>query len=227
METLDLPPIIHRDGLILVIDKPSGLPVHKGPKAAGFEGAVLTDFLPHYQFGLPHRPEIAHRLDRDTSGCLILGRHRKALEALMKLFKNNAIEKTYLARVEGQVREESGMIDYALAPKDPARGWWMKLDPKGQEALTLYQVLERDNTSTLLELKPQTGRTHQLRVHCMGIGHPIIGDAIYGAEPRFSTQRLMLHAQKISLPHNLKVGSALPRLEVEAPLPLLFKNLSI
>jgi tRNA pseudouridine32 synthase/23S rRNA pseudouridine746 synthase len=98
----------------------------------------------------------------------------------------------------------------------------MRLDPQGQEALTYFRVLERFKGQTLLELSPKTGRTHQLRVHCQAIGHAIIGDKIYGSAPRFTPLPLLLHAQKLTIPHNLKSNSALPRLEIDAPLPAYF-----
>lgn len=213
--------LLHRDGLILVVNKPAGLPVHKGPKAAGFTGPVVTDLLEQFTFGLPHTPALAHRLDRDTSGCLILGRHRKALEQLGILFKTQKIEKTYLAVVEGCVRENTGKITARLMKRDAKRGWWMKVDAAGEEAATLYKVLERRENTTVVELRPLTGRTHQLRVHMMHLGHPIIGDKVYGAEPRFSENRLMLHAWKITLPHNLKVNAS-EKLTVVAPVPVEF-----
>jgi tRNA pseudouridine32 synthase / 23S rRNA pseudouridine746 synthase len=213
--------ILHRDGLILVMNKPEGLPVHKGPKAAGFDGPVLTDFLNDYTYGLPNAPALAHRLDRDTSGCLILGRHRKSLELLGILFKEQKIKKTYLALVEGHVKENTGKITAKLMKRDATRGWWMKVDNAGEDAVTLYKVLERRENSTLMELSPLTGRTHQLRVHMLHLGHPIIGDKVYGSEPRFSENRLMLHAWKIAIPHNLK-KNADTMLKVEAPVPLAF-----
>src|SRR5438309_7796067 len=110
--------LLYRDGLMLVIDKPPGMPVHRGPKA----GESLEDHFDALRFGLPRAPALAHRLDRDTSGCLVLGRHRKALATLGKLFKNGKIGKTYWAVVEGGPAEEKGRIDLALGRLDIARG---------------------------------------------------------------------------------------------------------
>src|SRR6516162_11929450 len=131
--------LIYRDGLMLVIDKPPGMAVHRGPKG----GESLEDHFDALRFGLPRAPALAHRLDRDTSGCLALGRHRKALAELGRLFKNGAIGKTYWAVVEGGPAEESGSITLALGRKDVTRGWWMKVDPHGQPAATEWRVLGR------------------------------------------------------------------------------------
>ncbi|MDJ1159728.1 RNA pseudouridine synthase [Chelatococcus sp. SYSU_G07232] len=188
--------VLYRDGLMIVIDKPAGLPVHRGPKG----GETLTDHLDALRFGLPRAPELAHRLDRETSGCLVLGRHRKALDRLGRLFEGNAIEKIYWAVVEGGPADEQGAIDLALAPRDPDRGWWMKADPAGRPALTRWQVLGRAPGFTWLALEPVTGRTHQLRVHCAAMGFPIIGDAVYGTAPRFGGPDLHLHARSIAVP---------------------------
>jgi tRNA pseudouridine32 synthase / 23S rRNA pseudouridine746 synthase len=203
--------LLYRDALMLVIDKPAGLPVHPGPKG----GETLTHHLDALRFGLPRRPEAAHRLDRDTSGCLILGRHPKALARLNDLFRRNEIDKVYWAVVEGGPEGEEGEIDLALAPKSPDRGWWMKADPKGQPSLTRWRRLGRAEGLALLELRPITGRTHQLRVHCAASGWPILGDPIYGTAPRFHGPGLHLHARAVTVPLYPKK----PPIAVEAPVP--------
>jgi len=124
--------LLYRDGLMLVTDKPAGFAVHRGPKG----GESLEDHFDALRFGLPRAPALAHRLDRDTSGCLVLGRHRKALALLGKLFKQGKIGKTYWAVVEGTVDADAGQIDIALCKLDESRGWWMKPDPHGQPAVT-------------------------------------------------------------------------------------------
>ena len=175
--------ILHRDGLILVINKPPHIPVHAGPKG----GENMEQYFSHLQFGLPHPPALAHRLDRDTAGCLVLGRHKKALRKMGKLFQSGNVEKTYWAVVEGNVESDSGTIDLPMAKRSKdKRSWWMKTDPDGQEAITAYRVLGRGNNMSWLELAPKTGRTHQLRVHTQAIAHPIIGDSIYGNGPKHS-----------------------------------------
>ena len=122
--------VLHRDGLMLVIDKPAGLPVHRGPKG----GANLETSFDALRFGLPRPPVLAHRLDRDTSGCLVLGRHRKATASLGLLFKHGKISKTYWAIVEGGPAEDEGTIDMPLGRLNAERGWWQKVDPEGQQA---------------------------------------------------------------------------------------------
>src|SRR6516164_6621930 len=154
--------VLYRDGLMLVIDKPAGIAVHRGPKG----GESLEDHFDALRFGLPRAPALAHRLDRDTSGCLALGRHRKALAELGRLFKSGAIGKTYWAVVEGGPQTDAGQIDLPLGRKDVARGWWMKPDPQGQPATTTWRLMGQSPAAfAWLALEPLTGRTHQLRVH--------------------------------------------------------------
>jgi tRNA pseudouridine32 synthase / 23S rRNA pseudouridine746 synthase len=131
--------LLYRDGLMLVIDKPAGIAVHNGPKG----GVCLQDHFDALRFGLPRSPGLAHRLDRDTSGCLVLGRHRKALAQLGKLFRNGLIDKTYWAVVEGSPAADEGQIDFPLGRLDDKIGWWMKHDPAGQPAVTKWKVLGR------------------------------------------------------------------------------------
>lgn len=209
-----LPRVLHRDANILIIDKPAGLPVHKGPGG----GENLADHLGVLRFGLPRDPELAHRLDKDTAGCLVLGRHRRALERLGQLFKSGGVSKTYWAVVEGGPAADEGEIDLALKPKDPKRGWWMKVDPSGQPALTRYRVMGRvegEAPRTWLALEPVTGRTHQLRVHCQAAGFPILGDTIYGTAPRWGGPGLHLLARSVAVPFDPKRGVV----QAEAPVP--------
>jgi tRNA pseudouridine32 synthase/23S rRNA pseudouridine746 synthase len=199
--------LLYRDGLMLVIDKPAGLPVHRGPKgaaakAAGIAGA-LQDHFDALRFGLPRPPELAHRLDRETAGCLVLGRHRKALAALGNLFKDGKVGKTYWAVVEGGPQDDEGTIDLPLGKRNQGRGWWMKVDPAGQPSLTTWKVMGRAAGAqplTWLALEPITGRTHQLRVHCQAMGWPILGDTIYGNAPRFGGPGLHLLSREIVVP---------------------------
>ena len=131
--------VLHRDGLMLVIDKPAGIPVHRGPKG----GANLEASFEALRFGLPRPPVLAHRLDRDTSGCLVLGRHRKATASLGLLFKHGKISKTYWAVVEGEPGEDEGIIDIPLGRLNHERGWWQKPDPNGLPSVTKWRVLGR------------------------------------------------------------------------------------
>ena len=203
--------LLYRDGLMLVIDKPAGFAVHRGPKG----GESLEDYFDALRFGLPRNPALAHRLDKDTSGCLALGRHRKALAALGKLFKQGKIGKTYWAAVEGVPEADEGRIDIPLGKLDETRGWWMKPDPKGAPAVTTWKVLGRSDGLSWLALEPLTGRTHQLRVHCAEMGWPILGDNIYGRAPRNGGPILHLHSREIVVP----ISRNKPPVAVTAPVP--------
>ena len=203
--------LLYRDGLMLVLDKPYGLAVHRGPKG----GDNLEAHFDALRFGLPRNPALAHRLDRDTTGCLVLGRHHKALEQLGKLFKQGSISKTYWAVVEGVPGASEGLIDMPLGRLDATRGWWMKVDALGQPAQTRWRMLGSAEGRSWLALSPLTGRTHQLRVHCQAMGWPILGDPIYGSGGRESHSALHLHARAISVP----LYKNKPAVEVVAPVP--------
>ncbi len=149
--------LLYRDGLMLVIDKPAGFAVHRGPKG----GESLEDHFGALRFGLPRPPALAHRLDRDTSGCLVLGRHRKALAQLGRLFKSGTVKKTYWAVVEGSPDADAGTIELPLGRLDVTRGWWMKHDPAGQPAVTKWKVLGRGSFTSPWRGEvdlPQAGR---------------------------------------------------------------------
>jgi tRNA pseudouridine32 synthase / 23S rRNA pseudouridine746 synthase len=203
--------VLYRDGLMLVIDKPVGVAVHKGPKG----GASLEDYFDALRYGLPRPPALAHRLDKDTSGCLVLGRHRKALAHLGLLFKHGKVGKTYWAVVEGGPAEDRGRIDLALGRLDVTRGWWMRPDPNGLPSSTEWVVLGRAEGIAWLALTPITGRTHQLRVHCAAMGWPIVGDNIYGHAPRHGGPVQHLHSREIVIPLNPKRDP----IRVTAPVP--------
>ena len=190
--------VLNRDGLMLIIDKPAGIAVHAGPGG----GENLEDLFDALRFGLPKPPALAHRLDRDTSGCLVLGRHAKALRRLARLFSENRVEKTYWAVVEGAPEKPSGRIELPLSKHSTkAGGWRMVLDrDKGKPAATTYRTLGRSDGLTWLELRPKTGRTHQIRVHCAEIGCPVLGDPVYGAGRDKGAPPLHLHSRSITLP---------------------------
>ena len=142
--------VLHRDGLMLIIDKPAGIPVHRGPRnSRDKSGASLEDSFDALRFGLPRPPVLAHRLDRDTSGCLVLGRHRKATASLGLLFKHSKIGKTYWAVVEGGPGADQGTIDIPLGRLNAERGWWQKPDPNGLPSTTNWRVLGRAQRSHL------------------------------------------------------------------------------
>lgn len=205
--------VLHRDAALLVIDKPAGLPVH--PDRRG--GPTLSDWLDDLRFGLRERPELAHRLDRDTTGCLVLGRTPHALRRLAELFRIGAVEKRYWAIVAGGPEADAGEIDLPLGRLSADRGdWRMRADPAGQPALTRWRVLGRSRVpapQAWLELEPVTGRTHQLRIHCAAAGWPILGESTYGSAP--ARAALMLHARRVAVPF----AADGPPVIVEAPPP--------
>jgi tRNA pseudouridine32 synthase/23S rRNA pseudouridine746 synthase len=215
--------LLYRDALMLVVNKPPGIPVHKGMGG----GETLEHYFDALRFGLPQLPALAHRLDRETSGCLVLGRQKHALQTLGKLFSDNKINKTYWALVEGTPATDEGTINLPLAKQSESKKrWWMKVadntgTDSGQTAITHYKILGKHDNISWLELTPETGRTHQLRVHCAASGYPILGDRIYGNNKEAPQGSLMLHARSIEVPLYAKK----PPIMVVAPLPDHMKDL--
>lgn len=205
--------ILYRDGLIIIIDKPAGIPVHGGPNG----GENLEQYFPYLQFGLKNPPALAHRLDRDTSGCLVLGRNHKGLKKMGKLFEKGEVHKTYMAIISGVMPEETGVIDLPLKKKSSEKsGWKMIVSNDGQRAVTEYKVLKTNGKISLVECYPQTGRTHQIRVHFAEKGCPILGDTAYGRPLiGFDVPSLMLHAKAIEFLLYLQKE----KVKVEAPPP--------
>lgn len=215
-------PVLFRDDALIVISKPAGLPVHAGPGG----GETLDDYLSQFQFEKRLPPSIAHRLDRDTSGCLILGRSKQALRTLGRLFEQGRINKTYWAILDGAPPEKQMRIDMPLAKiTSQAHRWHMKVDPAGQTAITELRILQQHNGLSLVEMKPKTGRTHQLRVHCQALGCPIVGDKFYGKRKNEDKgddhPALMLHARALRIPYIQND----PAIFVEAPLPETMRNM--
>jgi tRNA pseudouridine32 synthase/23S rRNA pseudouridine746 synthase/23S rRNA pseudouridine1911/1915/1917 synthase len=214
--------LIYRDGLMLVLDKPAGIPVHAGPGG----GPNLEDGFDSLRFGLPRIPHLAHRLDRDTSGCLILGRHRKALARLGRLFESGQIKKTYLALLPVVPSEMSGIIDKPLTKVHKYKGWKMRVaeslaEEGAQETITDYSVLSSADGVSLVAFYPRTGRTHQIRVHALSaFGCAILGDTIYGSEGDKKQPRLFLHASRLVIPLYPKKDA----ITVDAPIPAEFKD---
>lgn len=200
--------VIHCDDALIVLDKPAGMPVHKGPKG----GMVLEDGFAALRYGLERAPQLVHRLDRETSGCLVLARTSAAAASLGRLFARGQVGKLYWAVVAGGPQADEGVIDAPLARRDPVRGWWMKVDDAaGRPARTAWRVLGRGPEIAWLALAPVTGRTHQLRIHCAHVGFPIRGDAIYGGAARGDA--LHLHARSVAFTLEGR------RVEAEAPPP--------
>jgi len=170
--------VLYRDPMVLIIDKPAGLPVHGGPGG----GPNLEDMLDGLRFGARDRPGLAHRLDRDTAGCLALGRGPKGLKRLGRLFREGLAEKTYWACVEGAPEDDSGRIEAPLAKIAERSGWRMAVRLDGKPAATEWRVLGRARNRAWVAFMPETGRTHQVRVHAAAIGSPILGDVAYGGQ---------------------------------------------
>lgn len=185
------PPILFQSADFVVLDKPAGLPVHAGPRG----GASVEDWFA----ALSRRrtgPWLAHRLDADTSGCLVIAVRRAALLAAQAAFAEGRAGKTYWAVVQGGPTEESGTIDAPLLKRSAKAGWRMVVDPAGQQARTHWRVLGRAGGRAWLELHPATGRTHQIRVHCAHLGCPVLHDPVYGQ----AGGTLHLLARAIALP---------------------------
>lgn len=206
--------LLYRDAMMLVLNKPSGIPVHPGSN----KSASLEDYFEALRFGLPQRPNLAHRLDRDTSGCLILGRHRQALARLGRLFAGGQIEKTYLALCQGVPAAAKGRIDAPLRKQSTRKDkWWMEVHKDGQFSCTDYEVLKTHNGMSLIRFTPKTGRTHQIRVHAAHIGCPLWGDKAYNPD---GGDGFFLHACAITVPLYEKK----PPVIIEAPLPHAFSK---
>jgi tRNA pseudouridine32 synthase/23S rRNA pseudouridine746 synthase len=210
---LPLPPILASGKTWLVIDKPAGMAVHPGPLTL----ESLEDLLPAFaQHGV--LPQPVHRLDRDTSGCLLLGRRASAIRSLSRAFAEGQVEKRYLAILCGTLPGDQGRLSRPLAKRSTrAAGWRMVPDDAGQQAITDWRRIGSRDGLSLVEFRPLTGRTHQIRVHAtlLGEGTAIVGDPIYGAA---SADGLMLHASSLMFPDLL--GSE--RIGVESPLPVRF-----
>lgn len=202
--------VLFIDAEAIVIDKPAGLPVDE-PRAGGVSIASRIDEL---KFGFHRPPAAVHRLDRDTSGCLLLARNPKARARLGAAFEAGEVEKVYIAVVEG-TREGEGEIDLPLAKvSSREQGWRMVVDEKGKPARTNWKALRQQDGRTLVEFRPETGRTHQIRAHALyGLEAAIVGDPVYGT----AGQPMLLHAFRLVVPREKK-----PAIDVRAPLPERF-----
>ncbi len=203
--------VLFIDAEALVIDKPAGLPV-----TAVRDGSLsLENHLAGLAFGFQRWPTIVHRLDRDTSGCLLLARHPKAHKRYSAAFEAGQVTKHYMAVLDGEVTDDSGFIDLPLHKISSAEeGWRMIVDKRGKAARTHWTVKARHAGRTLVEFAPETGRTHQLRVHAAtGLGIPIVGDPMYGK----GNEPMLLHASRLEVARDPK-----PPIVADAPLPETF-----
>jgi 23S rRNA pseudouridine1911/1915/1917 synthase len=193
--------IVYEDADLLVIDKPPGLPVHPAPghPSHTLVNAILS-YLPTLAEDDYIRPGIVHRLDKDTSGLIIVAKNRRAHENLSDQFKARSVSKAYIVLVKGKLTPQAGVIEAAIG-RDPHHRQRMAVVARGREARTEYRVIKYIGDYSLLEIKPQTGRTHQIRVHLAAIGFPVVGDAAYGVpSPRLSRQFLHASCLGFSLP---------------------------
>ena len=204
--------VLFLDGEALVIDKPAGLPVDP-PR----DGSIsLENHLSNLTFGFRRWPQPVHRLDRDTSGCLLLSRNPKAHARLQQAFEAGAVTKRYVAILDGVPAGEAGEIDLPLGKVSSAeRGWRMTHDAAGKAARTAWRLIDVRDGLALVEFRPATGRTHQIRVHALeGLGVPVLGDPVYG---RANPGGMMLHAAALTVPRAGK-----PDVAAEAPWPERF-----
>jgi len=212
--------IVYEDDCLIVVDKPAGLVVHPAP---GHSSGTLVNALLHHckdltGIGGVERPGIVHRLDKDTSGLIVAAKTEAAMQSLTRQFKDRTIEKVYLAFAKGTFALKSGVIDAPIGRHKIHRKKMSTRAATSREAETRYEVLEQLNGYAYVRLYPKTGRTHQIRVHLASLGHPILGDALYGGTlgpnlPKISRQAL--HAHRLRLIHPM-TGSSL---QLESPLP--------
>ena len=208
--------LLFEDGEALVIDKPAGLPIDR-PRAGGLS---LDDYLDALRFGFQRQPLAVHRLDQDTSGCLLLARHAKAHKRFAAAFEARQVEKVYFGIVAGPVAEDEGTIALGLSKISSAeKGWRMIPARAGKPAVTHWRVLDRREGMTLVEFRPETGRTHQIRIHALaGLGAALLGDPIYGTGE--GAARTMLHASGLTVARDGK-----PPITAYSPLPADFTAL--
>lgn len=209
-------PILFEDGEALVIDKPAGLPIDR-PRAGG---TSLENYLDALRLGFQRLPLAVHRLDQDTSGCLLLARHAKAHKRFAAAFEARRVEKVYLGVVPGAVADDEGTIALNLSKISSAEKGWRVIPARaGKPAVTHWRVVERKDDLTLVEFRPETGRTHQIRVHALaGLGAALLGDPVYGDGT--GAKRTMLHAAALTVPRDGK-----PPIAATAPLPADFSAL--
>jgi 23S rRNA pseudouridine1911/1915/1917 synthase len=207
-------PVLYEDEWLLVVDKPAGMTVH--PSAGHSSGTLVHALLGHgLAGGEAFRPGIVHRLDKDTSGLLVVAKAAEVHRRLVTMMKRREIDRRYVALVHGSFASDSGTIEAPLG-RDPVRKKAMTVGGSGaREARTHFAVLERLGDMTLVEIRLETGRTHQIRVHFLAIGHPVVGDRTYGRRDVLGLGRQFLHSRSLTFTHPM-TGR---RVAVEAPLP--------
>jgi len=213
--------LLYEDEDLLVVNKPAGMVVHAG---ADHEQGTLVNALLHHSAHLSaqdsFRPGLVHRLDKETSGCLLIAKNDEVHAALSQLFSTRKINKTYLAITTGVPRQKKGTIDLPIG-RHPVQRLKMTIrrPPSGRHATTDYEVLATTTTHALIACSPHTGRMHQIRVHLQQLGHPIVGDPLYGKREQW--QRHLLHAWKLEFAH----PKSEKKMSIEAPVPEEFERL--
>ena len=204
--------IVYEDGEALVIDKPAGLSIDRPRKG----GPSLEDHLDSLRLGFKRRPLAVHRLDTDTSGCLLLARNPKAHKRFTQAFQDRLVGKTYLGVLDGLPGASEGTINLPLGKvSSREEGWRMVHDPGGKPSITHWRVLDAREGRALIEFRPETGRTHQIRIHALeGLGHALAGDPVYGSGHAIGAGRTMLHASALRVEREGK-----PPIEARAPVP--------
>jgi 23S rRNA pseudouridine1911/1915/1917 synthase len=207
--------IIYQDEDVLVLNKPAGLAVHPAPghPSHTLVNAILSHFPQLADMSSSLRPGIVHRLDKDTSGVMLVAKNSAAQAKLAEQFKARSVTKAYLVLVKGRLTPENGIIEAPIG-RDPRNRKLMAVVTSGREARTEYRVVKYLDDYTLLEVMPETGRTHQIRVHLSAIGYPVVGDKIYGVKSP-SLSRQFVHAYRLGF----KLPSTGEYVEFEAELP--------
>lgn len=207
------PRIVHLDEALAVIDKPAGLVVHPAPSHTG--PTLVSELGELLGGGDPERPGIVHRLDKGTSGLLVVARGEEALRALQAQVRARTVERAYLALAGGRLASRTGTIDAPIGRAARQRHRMAVSGAAARQARTHFEVLEALPRETYLEAKLETGRTHQIRAHFAAIGHPLAGDATYGGADRYGLGRQFLHAHRLSFDH----PESGERLRFSSPLP--------
>jgi 23S rRNA pseudouridine1911/1915/1917 synthase len=222
-EKIDLD-IVYEDDDIIVINKPQGMVVH--PAHGNYTGTVVNALLDHCDnlsgINGVMRPGIVHRIDKDTSGIIVIAKTNEAHISLSEQLKEHTINRRYIALLEGVIKVDNGTVNAPIGRSTSDRKKMAVTDKNSKHAITHFTVLERFNKHTLIEARLETGRTHQIRVHMSYIGHPVVGDTVYGfKKQQFSTKGQLLHARLLGFIHP-RTGQYV---EFEAPIPDYFENI--
>lgn len=216
--------ILYEDSDVIVVDKPQGMVVHPAP--GNYTGTLVNALLYHCKdlsgINGVNRPGIVHRIDKDTSGVLVVAKNDRAHKFLAEQLKEHTMTRIYLALVEGIVKDDEGTVDAPLG-RHPVERVKISIIESGRNAVTHYRVIERFKNNTLIECILETGRTHQIRVHMAHLGHPLVGDAVYGyKKQRFNLKGQMLHAKKLGFIH----PSSGKYMEFESDIPAYFSRIT-